>query len=152
MNCIDFKYQEATMQNLETRWDINIANNPNDERWVAWKTQFIEDNKNNKCKTFVVLHGDEPIGEGTLIFSHQYVEINALRIEKRYEGQRHISKLVKIMEQFAKNAGYKEILIGVEAKETRNLGIYLHWGYDRFVKSETEDGELVLYYSKGVEL
>ena len=29
-------------------------------------------------------------------------------------------------------AGYQRLTIGVEAHMTRNLGIYLHWGYDEF--------------------
>jgi hypothetical protein len=36
----------------------------------------------------------------------------------------------------------------VEAKETRNLGIYLHWGYRTLVHWAEEDGEPVLYYAK----
>jgi len=44
-------------------------------------------------------------------------------------------------------------IIGVEPKETRNISIYFHWGYDTFVKSEISDIEeegLILYYSKGL--
>jgi GNAT superfamily N-acetyltransferase len=144
----EYKYQEASVSELVLRWDKNIADNMGDERWITWKTQFIEDNRDNKCKTFVVLHEEEPVGEGTLIFFPEYAEINALRIDKKYEGQGHISKLVKVMEQYAKHKEYKSLIIGVEAKETRNLGIYFHWGYNTFVKSAIEDGELVLYYSK----
>ena len=154
----EYKYQEASIADLELRWDKNIADNIGDDRWVAWKSIAIENQKNKKCMTFVVLHGEEPIGEGTLIFSLQSVEINGLRIDKCYEGKGHISKLVKIMEQYAKDEGYKIAMIGVEPKETRNLAIYLHWGYDTFVKLEISDFEeretfwneegLILYYSK----
>ena len=100
----------------------------------------------------MVLYGEEPIGEGTLVYSLQNVEINGLRVEKQYEGKGHISKLVKIMEQYAKEEGYKTAIIGVEPQETRNLAIYLHWGYDKFEKLEIssmkEDEGIVLYYSK----
>jgi len=74
-----------------------------------------------------------------------------LRIEKQYEGKGHISKLVKVMEQYAKNKGYKIAIIGVEPKETRNMCIYFHWGYDTFIKAETSEIEeegLILFYSK----
>ena len=40
--------------------------------------------------------------------------------------------------------------IGVEAKDTRNLAIYLHWGFTEFVLGEVEEGELVLYYRKAL--
>jgi len=148
---LSYKYKEATISELELRWDKNIADNINDERWVAWKAQSVEDNKNGKYKTFVVLYNDEPIGEGTLIFSSPYPEVNALRIDKQYEGKGHISKLIKVMESYAKKAGYASIKIGVEPAETRNLGMYLHWGYDTFIESKTSDIEeegLLLYYSK----
>ena len=144
----EYKYQEASIIDLNLRWDKNIAENIGDNRWATWKAQCIEDNITGKCKTFVVLYGADPIGEGTLVFLPEYVEVNALRIDKQHEGKGHISKLVKIMEQYAKNQGYNSTTIGVEAKETRNLGIYLHWGYNNFVKSEIEDGCLILYYSK----
>jgi GNAT superfamily N-acetyltransferase len=148
----EYKYQEASGADLELRWDKNIADNIGDERWVNWKSIAIENQKNKKCISFVVLCDDEPIGEGTLIPTMQSVEINGLRIDKPYEGKGHISKLVKVMEQYAKDEGYKTALIGVEPKETRNLAIYLHWGYDTFVKLEISDMNaeegLILYYSK----
>ena len=149
-----YEYKIASVEELDRRWDINIANNLGDNRWIVWKIQMIEDNKSGKCKTFVVLDGEEPVGEGTLIFLPQYVEINALRIEKSHEGKGHISKLVKLMEQYAVDNGYKTLTIGVSAKETRNIAIYLHWGYTTFVKSEIseiEEESLVLYYSKLLE-
>lgn len=74
--------------------------------------------------------------------------LNALRIQKEYENKGHISKLVKEIEKYALLSGYSYLTIGVEAKETRNLAIYLHWGYNEFVMSAKEDGELVLYLRK----
>ena len=42
--------------------------------------------------------------------------------------------------------------IGSEAKESRNLSIYLHFGYNKFIMhefdKEEEDNPLVLYYQK----
>lgn len=55
-----------------------------------------------------------------------------------------------MMEDYAREHGYSRITIGVEAAETRNLAIYLHWGYDRLVHYAIEDGELVLYYQKSL--
>ena len=74
--------------------------------------------------------------------------LNALRIQKEYEGKGHISKLVKEIEKYALSAGYSYLTIGVEAKETRNLAIYLHWGYNEFIMSAKEEGKLVLYFQK----
>ena len=87
-------------------------------------------------------------GRSLLADGRETANINALRIEKAYEDQGHISRLVKLMEKYAKDAGYERLTIGVEAHMTRNLAIYLHWGYREFVLSEVEDGVLVLYYQK----
>ena len=159
----EYLYQPATEAQLEARWDINIAQNPGDDRWAAWRLSIIEDNKRGLLKTFVVLHEGLPVGEGTLVFSPQCIDlkgwdgladgtstvnVSALRMDKPHEGRGYMSKLVKVMEQYAREAGYQVITIGVEAKETRNLGIYLHWGYNNFISHAIEDGELVLCYSK----
>lgn len=87
---------------------------------VKWGsyTEYLVYNTQEMAFTFCVVLDGQPIGEGTLIMSEKCSAI----------GNR-------------KN-------LGVEAKETRNLSIYFHWGYNVFVMSEIEDGELVLYYKK----
>lgn len=74
----------------------------------------------------------------------------AFRIEKEYENQGHISKLVKMGEEYAKKRDIKYLTIGSEAKESRNLAIYLHFGYTEFVTSVVEDDCLVLFYKKSI--
>lgn len=158
-------YRKATPEDLERIWNRSIAENPRDARYIRWKEQFISDNRSGRAATFVVVVDDEPAGEGTLLFSpecrairgrteladHQTTaNINALRISKAFEGRGYISGLMRKMEAYAAAQGYSRLTIGVEAKETRNLGIYLHWGYDELVTSEIEDGELVLYYAKSI--
>ena len=155
----------ATHKDLEQIWEMNIADNVGDERWVNWRNQVILDNQAGKAYTFVVVYDGNPIGEGTLIFSPEcgaingrmsladnknIANINALRIRKEYEGKGYISTLVKMIEYYASQNGYKCLTIGVEAKETRSLAIYLHWKYNIYVTSEIEDGELVLYYAKNL--
>ncbi len=158
-----YSYRKATMDDLERIWAKTIAEHKGGPRWIEWKDIVIENNKSGKCLTFVIVCDDEPIGEGTLIFSPDctfindrtelsdnkvVANVNALRIQKNHEGKGHISKLMKEMELYAVQNGYSALTIGVEARETRNLAIYLHWGYTEFVLSEIEDGELVLYYKK----
>ena len=158
-----FTYRLATPQDLELIWNRNIADNRSDARWVTWKEEYIGYNKTGMAQTYVAVCDGEPVGECTLILSPEckavsgrscladgkrVANINALRIAKKYEGQGHISKLMAYVENAAKEQNIHALTIGVEAKETRNLGIYLHWGYDGFLMSETEDEELVLYYRK----
>lgn len=160
-----FCYKKATLENLEAIWDRNIRENPDDLRYIRWKKQFIDDNISGAAATFVITADGEPVGEGTLLLSpacrairgrtclcdgKTVANINALRIQKALEGQGHISALMKEMELYAKSIGVTRLTIGVEAAETRNLGIYLHWGFALFLMHEVEDGALVLYYGKDI--
>lgn len=162
-----FVYRKATVDDLNKIWDKDINNHPNDDRWKKWKDRYIKDNEQGKCATFVVLHNESPIGQITVLYSPECgsvagrpqlcngidtANMNAFRIEKEYEGQGHISKLVKMAEEYSKGLGIKYMTIGSEAKESRNLGIYLHFGYTQFIMHEFDDEEddnpLVLYYKK----
>lgn len=156
-------YRVATVKDLEILWAANIAQNPGDDRWVHWKDEYIRYNRDGKAVTFAVAIDGIPVGEGTLLLSPDcgaiggraeladgaYIaNVNALRIVKAHEGWGHMSALVRRMEQWALAHGLRRLTIGVDARETRNLAIYLHWGYRQFVTSALEDGELVLYYAK----
>lgn len=91
-------YQQATESDLEALWNRNIAENRNDKRWIDWKKEFIENNRSGKAATFLILHNDVAIGEGTLLLSpacsaiavrkvlcdgEKIANINALRIQKK---------------------------------------------------------------------
>jgi len=159
----NYIYRIATPDDLERIWAKNIADNAGDNRWIEWRDGFIKGNHIGDRKSFVTVYCGEPIGEGTLLFLPECIQgrtdlsngstianVNALRMDKNHEGKGHMSRLIKLMEQYAKDLGYKQLTIGVEPNETRNLGIYLHWGYDKFIRSDIEedDGALVLYYAK----
>ena len=161
----ELEYRKATQKDLEIIWNKDIAKHPNDENYVRWKKQYIEYNKFEKCATFVAVDGENPIGQITVLFSKECsavkdrpmlcdgktrANMNAFRIEKKYEGQGHVSKLVKMAESCAKEKGFNYLTIGSEAKESRNLGIYLHFGYAEFVTSFVEDGDLILFYGKKI--
>lgn len=159
-----FFYKIATNDDLEKIWNKNIINHLNDDRWKRWKDEYIMYNKSGMAKTFVVSNDDDPVGEITILFSPEckavknknllcngkdIANFNAFRIEKQFENQGHISKLVKLAENFARENGIKTLTIGAEAKECRNLSIYFHFGFTKFVMSEI-DGGLILYYSKQI--
>lgn len=156
-----FLYRKATLEDLERIWNRNIAENPEDPRYLRWKKDFISRNLEDRAATFLVIADGEPVGEVTLAYHQQgnrasladgittgYVQ--ALRIRKEFEGQGHVSKMMALVEQYAIQRGLTCLTIGVEASETRNLAIYLHWGYNRFLMAEEEDGELVLFYGKNL--
>lgn len=158
-----FDYRIATREDLERIWEKDVAKNQEDPTWIRWREQYLEYNKLGKATTFVVLTDGDPIGQITVLFSPDcsavkdrpllcngttVANMNAFRIEKEYEGQGHISKLVKMAETYTKDKGISYLTIGCEAKESRNLAIYLHFGYTEFITSFTEDGELILFYGK----
>ena len=76
--------------------------------------------------------------------------INALRIEKQYEGQGHISKLMKAAEEYAASLGYKYLTIGVTSTHTRTKAIYQHFGYTHLLFNELDEGDIVEYYRKEI--
>ena len=160
-----FIYRQATKDDLNKIWTKDVQKHVGQECWVRWKEQYMSYNEDGKATTFVVLDDDEPVGQITVLFSPECsavkdrpllcdgvsrANMNAFRIEKKYEGQGHISKLVKIAEKYAKSKGISYLTIGSEAKESRNLAIYLHFGYTEFVTHFVEDGELVLFYGKKI--
>ncbi len=159
-----FQYGKASLEDLEKIWNKDIQNNINDKRYIKWKEEFINANKNKDIITFVVLDNDDPIGQISLVLNKNNLNVSCkdllcgpnkanmatFRIEKQYENQGHISKLVKIAEDYAKKLNIKYLTIGVEAKESRTLSIYLHWGYTNFVTSIIDDGELILFYQKEI--
>ncbi len=157
------EYRIATLGDLERIWNMNIADNPNDKRWLNWKEKYINYNLEKKAVTFVVAVDGNPIGEGTLLVhpncdavkgktslvdGKTIANVNALRIRKEHENQGHISNIIKLMEDYSIKNGIETLTIGVEAKETRNLAIYLHWGFKSFIFNEVEDDELILYFKK----
>lgn len=158
-----FEYRVASAQDLEQLWDDNIADNPDDPRWVRWKGEYISYNQRGQAVTFAVIADGRAVGEGTLllwpgckaVLGHPELadgvrigNVNALRIRKEYEGHGHISRLMRTLETYARARGLEALTIGVDAFETRNLAIYLHWGYDEMVCWEEENGMPVLYYQK----
>lgn len=161
-------YREATLEDLENVWNKDIRAHPNDERWVKWKQEYINYNKDGDLKTFVAVTDEHNViaqisvvfsskvkcvqGKKKLCDNEHICNMNAFRCDKEYEGNGHISKLVKMGEEYARQKGYKNITIGSEARETRNLSIYFHFGYRTFLMCEIDEGEedkpLVLYYGK----
>lgn len=160
-------YRKATLEDLERIWDYQIAQNPDEPRNQRWKESYIDRNIRNRAATYVVVINGEPVGEITLDYhaeaygnpsirpkladGKKTAYLTALRIRKEFEGYGYISELMRFMEKDAKNKGFTHLSIGVGAEETRNLAIYLHWGYNCFVTAEEDHGELVLFYAKGLK-
>lgn len=156
----------ATQKDLVSVWDKDIERNSGSECWKKWKEDYLKYNENGDAKTFVAVNGDNVIAQITVVLREnvgavkgkpylcnaETINMNAFRCDKEYEGQGHISKLVKMGEDYARSLGKKYATIGAEATIPRNMSIYFHLGYTEFLKAveEVDDGntELVLYYRK----
>lgn len=158
-----FDCRPADPESLARIWQKSVDRNPGDARWLRWRDEYMDINASGRGRTFIVFADGEPVGEGTLLLDpgcsaiagrtaladgRTTANVNALRIEKSYEGRGHISRLVKMLEDYARSRGRDTVTIGVEAGEARNRAIYAHWGYTSLLLTEAEDGEEVLYYSK----
>lgn len=161
-----FVYRIATIEDLEQVWNKDIKRHPDDNRWAIWKIEYIEYNKNNEAKTFVAVNENgKVISQLTLVLKENVKDVkgkrklcdgksianfNAFRTDKKYQGQGHISRLVRLAEDWAIKNSIKKITIGVEASNSKNISIYFHLGFTEFVMYEfdEEENELILYYSK----
>ena len=152
------EYRIVTDAEFKLLWDRNEAADPGEPMWPVWRSRFEERIRKGQAITFGVILDGNPVGEGTLELNTgkdprlcnglDTAYLAALRIYKEQEGQGHISRLVKAMEDHARSLGYTTLTIGVEENETRNRAIYAHWGYVNLIMTEEQDGERVLYYSK----
>lgn len=157
-------YRKATIDDLERVWAYNMAMNPDEPRMQRWKESYITRNVENRAATYVAVIDGEPVGEVTLDYRaeaygkpeiRRYLAdgsktgyLTALRIRSEFEGKGYVSRLMKFVEADAAEKGFSTLTIGVEAAETRNLAMYLHWGYDKFLVSDQDGDELVLFFGK----
>lgn len=159
----NWEYRALNREELEWICAKNIADNPDEPMWPVWMEGNLKANADGRMLTFAALRDGLPIGEGSLIFSADLIQIdgrtdladgvhtanvNGLRIPKEFEGQGHISRMMRAMEEEVRRRGIPTVTIGVEAQEARNLGIYLHWGYDTLTGWEVAEDALILYYEK----
>ena len=159
----------ATMQELENWWDKEIKENAGDNSLVVWKNNFIEENINGKRKTFFAFDSGKYVGQGTLLFESKdkvmtcdgKAEIIKLEIEEEYRGKGVATEIYKALKFYAKSVGIKTLTIEVEPSEIRNMQIYFHWGFTKFLqcitenyppKNDSEEGEIVtvLCYSQNI--
>ncbi len=161
--CPVWSYRACTGEDLKRLWDMNVADHPGKPIWERFRSQAFRHDALQMAKTYAAVRNGRPVGEGTLLFSPEceavgelkhivipgeVCNVNGLRIRKEYEGQGHISRMMKLMEQDAAVLGFHTVTIGVEPRESRNLAIYLHWGYTDYLEYEFDHGALVIYYGK----
>ena len=172
---MNFEIRIATISEIQEKWNYEIENHPNDNRWMIWRDVAISNVKHGNRLCFYGFLNGEIIAEGTAIISQndtglenkEFVSsvsayLEAFRVNKGYRGKGYFSRLYRFMEKHLQKLGKKKLILGVEPSETRNLEIYKHLGFDKFVAEKVEkyppkkNGEeceeyLVHYYLKEIK-
>ena len=160
-----YKCVIATEELLIKKWNTEIEKHNNSDVWKKFKTESLR-NINNRIVYMGILN-DEIITEATAIISKNDMDmqnkdeligkgkayLTAFRTNKEFENQGYFSKLYSFMEEDLKKRGFKSLTLGVEPCETRNIQIYLKWGFAKYIKTDYEyyiNGEKILvnYYEK----
>ncbi len=172
---MNFEIRIATISEIQEKWNYEIKNHPDDNRWMIWRNVAIANVKRGNRLCFYGFLNDEIIAEGTAVISqndtglenkefvfNDAAYIEAFRVNKEHRGKGYFSRLFCFMEKHLQGLGFKNLILGVEPDETRNLEIYKHLGFDKFLaekiekyppKKEGEEGEeyLVHYYLKEIK-
>ena len=117
------EYKIATLEEYIAVWEKDIAKRPHKKaEWEAMRDVYIPAFKDKQLTTFIAKDGEEIIAQISVVADPNFKEVkgleglcngktiahmNAFRCDKKYEGQGHISKLVKMGEQWAKEQGFK---------------------------------------------
>lgn len=145
----DYICQIADVNLIHQKWDEEIAKHQHSLQWIEFKKNALQ-NLQTRCVYMGILNG-HIITEATAIFEQDpniqnkeglvgkhTAYLCAFRTNKEYEGQGYFSKLYKFMENDLKGKGFRELTLGVEPCEVRNMQIYFKWGYQTFIKTAYE--------------
>lgn len=149
----DFVCKIATIDDLNTKWDYEIKNHPNDNSWKVWKQEFLDGVSSGNRICFYGFKNGKIITEATAIISTKDLPqslcdndllnkntayLVAFRTIKKYQGQGYFSRLYKYMEAYLSKMGFTRLSIGVEPKEVKNILIYFKYGFTNYIKTKTE--------------
>ncbi len=165
----------ATLEEIISRCDTLIERHPGNKLWENVKVNTVNGFLNGSKIIYVGILNGEIICDVTAyvkeeafigdiehtenLISDERAYLCGGRADKEYEGQGYFSKLYKFMEEDLKSRGYKELSLGVEPKEIRNLSIYKKWGFTNFIKTtielvdfdkEDSEGSQVDFYYKSI--
>ena len=164
-NYVNYVCKIASLEEMEQKWDDEIALHSEKENWIAWKSEAIEGARAGRSIPYYGILDGTVICEATAVLNPDFrqacgepddtVELCAFRTLKEYRGKGYFSKLMDFMLKDLKRRGYGRAVVGVEPCEKHNMEIYRHWGFDEYVGSATEtypDGTVidVLFYGKAI--
>ena len=158
----------ATLDEIIKRCDYLIDIHPGNKLWVNVKNNTINGFLNGSKIVYIGILNDEIISEATVyvkeeafigdiehidnLISNERAYLCGFRTNKEHEGKGYFSKLYKYMENDLKEKGYRELCLGVEPTETKNISIYNKWGFTNFIKSTIEKVDFDKEDCEGVQV
>lgn len=156
----------AGRRDLERKWESLIAEAGEDRaNWAIWKKSAIRRAAAGESLPYYGFLGEEIICEATACLCARNVQnaeglvdektayLCAFRTREAYRGKGYFSKLLRWLLDDLRRRGYEAATLGVEPEETQNRQMYVHFGFDEYIKTATErypDGTVITvdYYRK----
>lgn len=156
----------ADRDELIKRWKYLVEIHPVNNIWEKFRDNALNNFDNDNTISYVGILNDEIICELTAyikeeafiddiddyddLLSEERCYLAAFRTNKEYQGNGYFSLLFDYVVEDLKSRGYKELSLGVSPEEVRNMEIYFHLGFRDYIKSTTQDNELILFYKKDI--
>ncbi len=148
----DYICKVADREEIEKRWEDLINMHPGDDSWKGYREKTLSYfDKNAIIQYYGILdrkiiceccaHIDKnanTVENNDLLIEENRAYVNAFRCDKEFEGKGYFSILYHYMEEDLKKRGFKELSIGVEPGEIRNIQIYFHFGFNTYLKTDKE--------------
>ena len=156
----------ASREELEKRWNYLIEIHSVNNIWEKFKDNALNNFDNDNTISYVGILDGEIICELTAYINEEaFIDdiddyedllndnrcyLAAFRTNKEHEGKGYFSLLFDYVVDDLKSRGYSELSLGVSPNEVRNMEIYFHLGFRDYIKSTTQDNELILFYKKDI--
>lgn len=126
----------ASLEEMNIKWEYEIA-------------------QRGKDKATAMLHPKVVQNSAGLVGDHT-VFLSAFRTIDKFQGKGYFSELFHFMIDDLRHKGFTKATLGVEPADKKNKDIYIHYGFNEYIKSGKEyypDGTVidVEYYGKTPE-
>ena len=155
----------ASPEEMERKWDYEIAQHEDRTNWIAWKSEAIEGARSGRSIPYYGILDGTIICEATAVpdpgigpadgENGHTAELCAFRTNREYRGKGYFSRLMDFLQEDLKQKGFTRAIVGVEPEEKLNREIYRHWGFTELVSTGTEtypDGTVIRVEFYGKQL